>query len=138
MKRTMIRTLVTLSLSAVLSPVALMAQGPINATIPFDFTVGTKSFAAGEYSVRQVNPAVLLIRNVKDSSGIMALTTPADAVKKGTPVLTFTRYGDSYFLSGVASENQGWKLHQSRAEKEMIAKVSSPAPVSITASLRSK
>jgi len=66
MKNSIVRTLVTLGLSAFLSPVALLAQSSINATIPFDFTVGAKSFAAGDYSVRQISDSVLLIQSVKE------------------------------------------------------------------------
>ena len=140
MKSSMVRTLVTLSLSAVLSPVALLAQDQINATIPFDFTVGQKSFAAGDYSVHQMNSGgVLAIRNLKDRSGIIVMTTPAEPAKRGgTPVLTFNRYGDSYFLSAVSGDDRGWQLHPSSAEKELIAKVASPRPVVVTAALRSK
>jgi hypothetical protein len=139
MKSSMVRTLLTLSLSAVLSPVALLAQDQIHATIPFDFTVGWKWFAAGDYSIQKLNSSVLVIRNLHDSTGIMTLAMPGEAAKKaGTPVLTFNRYGDSYFLSQVSGESQGWKLHQSPAERELIAKVASPRPVVVTAALRSK
>ena len=62
MTSSMIRTLVTLGLSAVLSPVALLAQGPVIATIPFDFTVGAKTLAAGTYQVKQVNQAAIQLQ----------------------------------------------------------------------------
>jgi hypothetical protein len=139
MKNTIVRTLVTLSLSAVLSPVALLAQSNINATIPFDFTIGAKSFPAGDYSVKQVSECVLLIQSIKDGTGVMTMVKPADkTTKDGTPVLTFNRYGDSYFLSKVSGDDWGWKLHQSPVEKEMVAKVASPKPVIVTAALHSK
>lgn len=139
MKNTMIRTLVTIGLSAVLSPVALLAQSQINATIPFDFTIGAKSFAAGDYSVRQLNDSVLLIQSLKDGKGVMTMVLPGETTKKaGIPVLTFNRYGDHYFLSGVSGDDRGWKLHQSAAEKEMVARVTSPRPVIVAAALRSK
>jgi hypothetical protein len=139
MKNSIVRTLVTLGLSAVLSPVALLAQSSIHATIPFDFTVGAKSFAAGDYSVRQINDSVLLIQSVKDGTGVMTMVLPSEkTVKAGIPVLTFNRYGDNYFLAKVSGDDRGWKLHQSPAEKEMIAKVPSPRPVLVAAALHSK
>jgi hypothetical protein len=46
MNTSMLRTLAKLSLSAALSPVGLMAQAPINVTVPFDFTVGPKLYVA--------------------------------------------------------------------------------------------
>jgi hypothetical protein len=139
MKNTIVRTLVTLGLSALLSPVALLAQSQINATIPFDFTIGAKSFAAGDYSVRQVNENVLLIQSIKDGTGVMTMTLPGETTKRGgVPVLTFNRYGDSYFLSKVSGDDRGWRLHQSPAEKEMVAKVPTPKPVIVAAALHSK
>jgi hypothetical protein len=139
MKNTIARTLFALGLSAVLSPVALLAQTHINAAIPFDFTIGAKSFPAGDYSVRQVSAYVLLVQSVKDGTGVMAMTVPTEKGEKGaSPVLLFNKYGDSYFLSKVSSDDAGWKLHQSAAEKEMVAKVPTPKPVIVVAALHSK
>lgn len=139
MKNTIIRTLVTIGLSAVLSPVALLAQSQINATIPFDFTIGAKSFAAGDYSVRQLNESVLLIQSLKDGKGVMTMVLPGETTRKaGIPVLTFNRYGDNYFLSGVSGDDRGWKLRPSAREKEMVARVPSPRAVVVAAALRSK
>jgi hypothetical protein len=139
MKKSIVRTLVTLTLSAVFSPVALMAQGPIQVSIPFDFTVGNKSFAAGDYVVKEANHDVLMIRSVKSDESIMTLTMPTDASRTTNyPVLTFNRYGNSYFLYKVSSDGKGWRLHQSHREKEMVAKYSPTKPVVVAASLRSK
>jgi hypothetical protein len=139
MKNTIVRSLFTLGLSALLSPVALLAQSHINATIPFDFTVGAKSFPAGDYSVKQVSENVLLIQSITDGTGVMTMVLPSETTKKaGTPVLTFNRYGDSYFLSKVSGDDRGWKLHQSAVEKEMVAKVPTPKPVVVAAALHSK
>jgi hypothetical protein len=139
MKSSIVRTLVTLSLTAVLSPVALMAQGPIQAKIPFDFTVGDKSFAAGNYRVQEVNHGVIRVQNAKDLSAIISLVTPADRSKRADQaVLTFNRYGDRYFLYKVSSGDQAWQFHKSHAEKEIIAKSGSPKPVVVAAALRSK
>jgi hypothetical protein len=139
MKNTIVRSLVTLGLSALLSPVALLAQSHINATIPFDFTVGSKSFPAGDYSVKQVSENVLLIQSITDGTGVMTMVLPSETTKKaGTPVLTFNRYGDSYFLSKVSGDDRGWKLHPSAVEKEMVAKVPTPKPVIVAAALHSK
>jgi len=134
-----VRTLVTLSLSAVLSPVALLAQDRINATIPFDFTVGAKSFAAGEYSVRRLNESVLLIQSVKRGTGVLTMVMPSEPSKKpGISVITFNRYGDRYFLAEVSGDTQGWRLRPSAVEKELISKAASPRPVVVAAALRSK
>jgi hypothetical protein len=139
MKNTIVRTLVALSLTAVLSPVALMAQRPLTAAIPFDFTVGTKSFAAGNYRVQELAQGVLQIRNLKDNSIAMAIAIPAQKMGKAdTGVLTFNRYGDRCFLSRVSDDSRGWLLAPSRAEKELIAKSASPKPVVVAADSHAK
>lgn len=136
MKRSIVRTFAALTFSAILSPLALLAQDQLNATIPFNFTVGTKSLTAGEYSVHHLNDGhTLLIRNRKDGTSIMTAVMGGEPSKKaGTSVLTFKRYGDSYFLSGISGANQGWQLFQSAAEKELIAKATTPKPVLVAAS----
>jgi hypothetical protein len=139
MKNSIVRTLLTLSISAVLSPVALLAQPKINATIPFDFTVGAKTFTAGDYSVSKLNEHVLLIQRVKDGTGVMTMVMPSEPTKQeGIPVIVFNRYGDRYFLSQVSGADQGWKLNQSRLERELIGKVATPRPVIVAAALHSK
>ena len=62
MKTSILRTLATLSLSAVLGPVSLMAQLPILVKVPFEFSVGSKSFAAGEYRIGEQTHHVLAVR----------------------------------------------------------------------------
>jgi hypothetical protein len=135
MKSSILNTIIMLSLSAGIGPVHLMAQAPINFTIPFDFNMGSKSFTAGEYRVRQPQPGVIAITSVKGRAQ-MALVAhrgePCD--KPGFAKLTFHRYGDYYFLSQVADNNSGWVLAKSSVEKEMIARRAELKPVSVVAS----
>jgi hypothetical protein len=122
MNLSILRTL-TLSLSAAIAPVSLMAQGSIHANIPFDFNVGTKSFAAGEYRVQHVTPTVLAILNAAGSTVAMVQANSAfPTAAPGTAQLTFNRYGDRYFLSQVSEDSRGWQLSKSAVEKELIAK----------------
>jgi hypothetical protein len=134
MKASILRTLATLSLSAALGPVSLRAQGPINVTIPFDFTVGAKSFAAGEYRVNQQASHVLAIRSVNGQASMMIMTNAAPpTAPPGKAKLTFNKYGDRYFLSQVSDYDRGWELSKSTVEKELIAKRASPQPVVLLA-----
>jgi hypothetical protein len=139
MKTSIVRTLLTLSISAILSPVALLAQDKITATIPFDFTVGAKTFSAGDYSVQRLNEHVLLIQDVKHGTGVMTMVLPGEQSNKaGVPVITFNRYGNRYFLSQVSNDSQGWRLRPSKVEKELIAQAVSPRAVILAAALYSK
>lgn len=130
---------VTLSLSAVFGPVSLMAQGEIRTTIPFDFTVGAKSFPAGEYTFQNVKDNLFTVRSVHGHAGALTNTMPpGEASRAGMAVLTFRRYGENYFLSAVSDGIRNWQLFPSIAEKQLIAKEKSPQPISVAVALPSK
>ena len=134
MKSSIVRVLVTLSLSAILSPIALLAQGPLQAVIPFDFTVGAKTLPAGDYTVRRLNGNIILIQNSKTSARIFTMPVTGEAGKKpGVYSILFNRYGDSYFLAAVRVDDWGWEWKKTAAEKELIAKAASPKPVIVAA-----
>ena len=135
MKTSIVRTLITLSVSAAIGPLSLLAQGPIQFTAPFDFTVGNKNFASGEYRVVAMAPEVLAIRSRDDrSSQVVIAHASQPKSRQSNAVLTFNKYGDRYFLSRVSDPNHGWELPKSRVEKELIAKRASPAPVTVASS----
>jgi hypothetical protein len=135
-KTSILSTLVMLSLSAVFGPVRLMAQAPIHVTIPFDFSVGSKSFAAGEYNVQQPLPGVVAIQSADGRARMATIVHRSEPSNKpGMATLTFHRYAERYFLSRVSNDDRGWELAQSAVEKELIAKRAEPAkPVSVVAS----
>jgi hypothetical protein len=135
MKTSIVRTLITLSVSAAIGPLSLLAQGPIQFTAPFDFTVGNKNFASGEYRMAAVAPQVLAIRSRDGRSSQVVIAHASQATsKQSNAVVTFNRYGDRYFLSRWSDPNHGWELPKSRVEKELIAKRASPAPVTVASS----
>jgi len=137
MKTSTLSTLVMLSLSAALGPVHLMAQGPINVTIPFNFSVGSNSFAAGAYSVRQIQPSVLMIESVDGRGKALTTTHTAEPnYTQGTAVLNFNRYGDRYFLSRVSNTDRGWELIKPATERELIAKRAESSSVSVVAGVK--
>ena len=132
MKRSIFNTIAMLSLGAVLGSVHLNAQVPINVTVPFDFNVGTKSFHAGAYTVREISSWVLAIQSADDGSVMFTGTNPGEpGAKAGTAKLTFNRYGDRYFLSNLSGNGRGWALLKGATEKELIAKRTSPTFVEV-------
>lgn len=134
MKSSIVRVLVTLSLSAILSPIALLAQAPLQAVIPFDFTVGAKTLPAGSYTVRRLNGNTILIQNSKTSARILTMPVTGEAGKKpGVYSILFNRYGNSYFLAAVRVDQWGWEWKKTAAEKELIAKAASPKPIVVAA-----
>lgn len=93
------------------------------ADIPFDFVMGNRTFAAGEYTIRPagINGQVLLLQN-SDSREIQFFTPiycssaqPQDETK-----LVFNVYGNHYYLSQIWMEgyDQGRELPMSQREKE--------------------
>lgn len=133
-----VRRLAMLCLVAALSSICLMAQGPIQVTVPFDFTIGSKSFPSGDYVVRSgMAQTVLAIQSVDGHSAAMTLTTPMYGHNEsGGARLIFNRYGDRYFLSQVWDGSQGRELSRSTSEKELIAKTKSTKSVALVASSR--
>jgi hypothetical protein len=136
-KTSFIRTLAIL-VGATLGPICLMAQSStMTVKIPFDFTVGSTSFTAGDYTLRpQLAHDVLSLQSADDRSAIMALTLEVQSTKRVLQAtLVFNRYGDRYFLSQVWSPGHiGRQLEMSAREKEILAKLGTPKPVVIIAS----
>jgi hypothetical protein len=129
-----IRVMALFSLVAALIPAAAVAQSPTRFTVPFGFTVGQKSFAAGDYTVGEIYHSVLSIQNRDQSGGVVITTLPDEPGKvQGVATLTFHRYGDRYFLCGLSDPTHGWAVPKSKAEKELIAARASPKQLEILA-----
>jgi hypothetical protein len=123
---------------------SLQAQIPkqIQIEVPFDFTVGQKSYQAGEYLVDQAMPSLLKLRNTSTNAAAFVLTNSViePGHKKSTPRLVFNRYGDKYFLSQVwpGSNSIGHQLSKSAAEREQMAKIASPSMVEVATRARTR
>lgn len=93
--------------------------------IPFNFSVGEKSFSAGKYVIernKKNSDTVWLIRHKDDSEKTFLLTRPvrANDTQEETK-LVFSRYDDLYFLSGfwIAGSNTGREVQISDKEKAL-------------------
>ena len=124
MRTSNIRVLALFGLIATLGPAAVKAESPAEFVIPFGFTVGTQSFAAGSYRVGEALPQVLRIQSDSGRAKMVILGIPGQPAKnsRGRVSLTFRKYGERYFLSGWAGTSRGLELPKSNAEKELIAK----------------
>jgi hypothetical protein len=118
----------------VLGVFALLAIGMADAQIggdvlkfkiPFDFSVGKQTFPSGDYSLRQLLPGTMQLRNHTgrvltnvDTTSLESRAVPA-SVK-----LVFNGYGNSYFLAQIwqAGDNRGWQVIKSPAEIEFARK----------------
>ena len=75
MNRILIKTLLTAA--TLLVSAGASAQVLEQATIPFDFTVGQRSFPAGNYVVVRVAPGILEVRGWKGKQLLRAMTNVA-------------------------------------------------------------
>ena len=127
------------SLTAVLAISPAFAQNNVEATIPFDFTVGKTKMTAGAYTVRSISSGTIqLVRD--DSKASAFVFTQGVQVSKapaGTK-LVFNRYGDSYFLSQVwiAGNSLGKLLPKSKPEIEVARLAATVQQASIPANTK--
>lgn len=109
---------------------AQMAQ-KYRANIPFDFSVGNKSFAAGEYIIERTNPGVshsaLVIRDAKSGRAkIFQIIETSGNERPEVSKLVFNRYENQYFLAEMTVPTLGAKFYRTSREKE-LAKLRKPA-----------
>ena len=112
---------------------------PVVADIPFDFTVGKTTLAAGEYQVRTQQPGVLRIATADGKHTALILSTPKISRKPpAESTLMFNRYGDRYFLSQVltAGSQTGVELRKTSAEVEIAKRTNDRQDTAIVARQR--
>jgi hypothetical protein len=131
MKRKVIKRLTMLSLVSMFSLCAAVASAnaqlsnPIRAKVPFDFNVGDKKLAAGEYTFSRLsflNATTMLISSVDSSTRMFQLTSAAQVLRpKNESTLVFHKYGDQYFLEQIwtGGEQEGTQLLESRGERTL-------------------
>jgi hypothetical protein len=125
LKKQAIKAFVLLSLLLPLSAIYVYAQGGTlirKVKIPFNFSVGAKTFPAGVYSVTRVNQEKIMLRLSSEDGGeaIHVVTVPVQANESPkTAKLIFRRYGETIFLSQIweSDEILGHQLLKSRAER---------------------
>ena len=95
----------------------------LNANVPFDFVVGDKTLAAGEYSVRQISTNSNEALAIRSSDGNHKAIRLTNAVSSNSPgkraSLTFRRYGSTYYLAQVwlPGSAEGREMLKSKAER---------------------
>ena len=73
----------------------------VQATVPFEFTVGGKLLPAGAYTITSSQSGVIMIRNADDH--FWAITTASHSNQESArgSELVFDKYDDKYFLHEV-------------------------------------
>ncbi len=118
------------------------AQEGITFNVPFNFTIGTQSLPAGEYSVRPLPQSLnkMLLRNQSGQVLVLVQTTPMESRRTpDSPIVVFNRYGGQYFLNQIweRSDEFGQKVAKSRSEVELAkATHTTPQLVALTSAAR--
>ena len=132
MKRKVIKRFTMLSLVSMFSLCAAVASAnaqlsiPIRARIPFDFNVGDKKLAAGEYTFSHLSGlahnTTMLVSSVDSSTRMFQSTSAAQVLTpKNESTLVFHKYGDQYFLEQIwtRGEQEGTQVPESRGERTL-------------------
>ena len=110
------------------------------AHIPFDFYVGKELLPSGKYEFeaasRNVYPSGLIVRSVTKSArrSMIVSTLANDTAHAGdAPAITFNRYGNVHYLSGINGEagSLALRLRKGSDEKEIAQQFRTPTPVVI-------
>lgn len=78
-----------------------LAQSKMQATIPFDFTVGENKLPAGTYVMDYVQPHVIKLSSPEKNIRTFVLLVSTDEVRESPNRMIFNKYGDQYFLSEI-------------------------------------
>jgi len=106
------------------------AQYGVMVKIPFNFTVGTQRYSAGEYTLKPYRPSqhTVFLQSQTSEASTFILTTPAESREvPSSAKLVFHQYGKRYFLAQIWDGNGiGQQLTESRAEVEVAKAENSP------------
>ena len=103
MKRITALVLVAIANFAMASTSFAQSNG-VRATVPFDFTVGSKLVPAGTYTISSESPNTILIQNGDRHVAIFS-SAYADGKQSTTGKLVFHKYGNAYFVASTWMPN---------------------------------
>ena len=106
----------------VLLTLAFAQTGAIRVSVPFDFTVGKQTLAAGEYRVTINGTSLLQVARINGPGVAIVSTnyTGGGPNQNLSPRLIFHSYGNRHFLSEawIGEVNMGHELFASSLELE--------------------
>jgi hypothetical protein len=98
----------------------------IDTKIPFDFSIGGKTYQAGDYHLTVVTTlsghANLTIRDNDGNSLERVIVNRLGEKKPGEPELVFNRYANDRFLAKVSIGSGVYSLIRSDAERDTLRK----------------
>jgi hypothetical protein len=120
--------LAVLTLAAVAVAPASAQSTTLTATIPFDFSAGSRALPAGDYTFGGTwSSTAVLIRNADLSSAGYVLAQAPRAVVGSEAKLIFHRVGEQYFLRQILDGTRGVvrDIPMSSTERELTESAAS-------------
>jgi len=116
------RFMISVAFAAFVLLTSAFAQtGAVRVTVPFNFTVGQQTLAAGDYKV-SINGSLLQVARIDGpgTASVMTNKTGGGPNDDSSPKLVFHRYGTRRFLSEawIGEVNGGHELYATSAELE--------------------
>ena len=127
MKKQLCNVLVMCSLVVLLgAPLWAQSAGTITANIPFEFVAGKNTLPAGTYTIENEGSFLRIVSADRLHKVVVMPMSVERPQRSGASQLSFTRYGNTYFLSQVWNKqrNNGHLLPRTAQERE-LAKASS-------------
>jgi len=105
MKRTTAIALLAIANFAMAGTSFAQSNG-VQATVPFDFTVGSKLLPSGTYTIQQdsKNENVIMIKSHDKPIAVLSLVNRDSNKSPNGGQLLFHKYGGQYFLSEILCE----------------------------------
>jgi hypothetical protein len=119
MKRITAIALITMANFALAGTSFAQSNG-VQATVPFDFTVGNKLLPSGTYTIQQksMNTNVIVIRSRDKPIAVLSLVTRDSNKGPNGGKLLFHKYGGQYFLSEILCDQAAMNVEIPRSKTE--------------------
>jgi hypothetical protein len=124
-KQILMSLLIIAALIGLNSAVQAQSQSKWSGNVPFEFIAGGKTFAAGEYSIKIVNPAsdrpALVIQSMQTRESVIVQSMTETAHSGDEATFQFRRYGNRYFFGGVklAGDSLALRIGKSKHERAL-------------------
>jgi hypothetical protein len=121
MKRNFAIALLALSTLAATGK-AVAQESALQATMPFEFTVGGRLLPAGTYNITSPDPGVIMVQSIDRQSAVLTTTSHSNRQSAGAGKLIFDKYGNQYFLHQIVCPTaiaMNVTMHTSKLERQV-------------------
>jgi hypothetical protein len=93
-------------------------EGTVVATIPFEFIAAGKTLPAGTYTVSRASSGSELLISSRDN-GVFVIPVVQDSTPVDTPLVSFDKVSDAYFLHEVTTPQGTFLIDTHREESKL-------------------